>query len=116
LQSVDHNEVTFDVTAAASVGSGLALSTFSTTSLEEVSRACRETGAARFFQLYVGRDHAAAARLVQRAERAGYAAVFITVDAPVFGKRRAQYYEPTTLGTHLQSVYTHAHTPRQSRI
>jgi len=87
--------------AAASVNTALALSTLATSSLEDVSEAC--DGTVRFFQLYVGRDHDATRRLIERAERAGYSAVFLTVDAPVFGKRRAQFYNAADI-SHLQSV------------
>ena len=91
------------VTAAASVQTVLALSTMSTMSLEAVSAAC-SAGSVQFFQLYVGRDHDAVRRLVARAEHARYSAIMLTVDVPVFGKRRAQLYNPTTLAAHLQSV------------
>jgi len=96
-------EVCVIVTAAASVQTVLALSTMSTTSLEAVSAAC-SNGSVQFFQLYVGRDHDAVRRLVARAEHARYSAIMLTVDVPVFGKRRAQLYNPTTLAAHLQSV------------
>ena len=86
------------------MNTALTLSTLSTSTLEEVSEACGET--VRFLQLYVGRDHEATRRLVLRAERAGYSAIFFTVDVPVFGKRRAQYYNPSILPPHLQSVFT----------
>jgi len=88
--------------AASTLNAALVLSTLSTSTVEEVSEACGS--AVRFFQLYMGRDNDAARRLVQRAERAGYSAVFLTVDVPVFGKRRAQYYNPSVLPPHLQSV------------
>jgi len=88
--------------AAAAVNTAMTLSTLATSSVEEVSEA---SGAnTRFLQLYVGRDHDAVRRLVQRAERAGYSAIFLTVDVPVFGKRRAQYYHPCTIPPHIQSV------------
>ena len=86
------------------MSTAVALSTLSTSSLEEVSEACAET-AGRFFQLYVCRDHEVSRRLVARAERAGYSALFLTVDAPIFGKRRSRFYNPATLPTHLESVF-----------
>jgi len=72
--------------------------------LEEVSEACAET-AGRFFQLYVCRDHEVSRRVVARAERAGYSALFFTVDLPKLGKRRAQFYTPTSMPPELQSVF-----------
>ena len=87
-----------DVEAAASVNTALALSTMSTATLEEVSDAC--SGSACFLQLYVCRDRDVSARLVRRAERAGYSAVVLTVDAPTLGKRRAQFM--SYLPPHIQ--------------
>jgi len=84
------------------VNSALTLSTLSTSPLEEVSEACGKT--ARFMQLYVCPDHEASRRLVVRAERAGYSAIFLTVDVAAYGKRRAQYYNPSSLPPHLQLV------------
>jgi len=95
-----HYHTAITVTAAASMQTALALSTLSTSSLEDVSQA--SDGAVRFFQLYIGRDHDAARRLIARVERAGYSAIFFTVDAPVFGKRRAHHYNPAILSSHLQ--------------
>lgn len=40
-----------------------------------------------FFQLYLNRDHARAEALVRRAEALGAAAIFLTVDSPVIGRR-----------------------------
>lgn len=44
--------------------------------------------AVRFFQLYVTRQQDINRQLVQRAEKAGYAAIIITADTPYLGKRR----------------------------
>lgn len=41
----------------------------------------------QWFQLYVHRDRALTCDLVQRAEAAGYAALCLTVDAAVLGRR-----------------------------
>jgi len=84
------------------VNTALVLSTMSTSSLELVSEAC--AAGVRFLQLYVGRDREATRRLVARAERAGYSAIFLTVDLPFVGKRRVQYYNPVRLLPHLQSA------------
>lgn len=42
-----------------------------------------------FFQLYVNRNRAASEQLLKEAEKNGIKAVFVTVDAPVAGKREA---------------------------
>ncbi|CAK4033524.1 FMN-dependent dehydrogenase [Lecanosticta acicola] len=46
-------------------------------------------GSTFFFQLYVNKNRAASEALLKEAERAGVKAVFVTVDAPVAGKREA---------------------------
>ncbi|KAB8261097.1 FMN-dependent dehydrogenase [Aspergillus pseudonomiae] len=42
-----------------------------------------------FFQLYINRDRAASEQLLRQVEKSGIKAVFLTVDAPVAGKREA---------------------------
>ena len=74
--------------AAAAAGTVMTLSTSSTLTLEDVASAAPAT-APRFFQLYVYRDRALSASLVQRAERAGYTAIVVTVDHPVLGNRES---------------------------
>ncbi|KAB8233780.1 cytochrome b2 [Aspergillus alliaceus] len=46
-------------------------------------------GHAFFFQLYVNRDRGESERLLRQAEESGIRGVFLTVDAPVAGKREA---------------------------
>jgi 4-hydroxymandelate oxidase len=72
--------------AAAQRGILHVVSTLSTTALEEI----REAGgpAARlWFQLYVHRDRELTRHLVERAKAAGYEALVLTVDAPVWAIR-----------------------------
>ncbi|KAH0455670.1 hypothetical protein IEQ34_015702 [Dendrobium chrysotoxum] len=72
--------------AASAAGTIMTLSTFSTSSFEEVS----STGSGiRFFQLYVLKDRNVVAQLVRRAERANFKALVLTVDTPVPGHREA---------------------------
>jgi 4-hydroxymandelate oxidase len=71
--------------AAASLGALMVLSTIASSSMEEVAAASGE--GPRWFQLYVHRDRGLTADLVERARIAGYAAVVLTVDAPVLGRR-----------------------------
>lgn len=69
---------------AARADTAMVASTLSTTSLEAIA----EAGASPlFFQLYVYRDRELTERLVRRAEDAGYQALLVTVDSPVWGKR-----------------------------
>jgi 4-hydroxymandelate oxidase len=71
--------------AAADEGVLAVFSTMSSASLETIAEA--RPGAPRWFQLYLQPDWAASRRLVERAERAGYGAVVLTVDAPILGNR-----------------------------
>jgi isopentenyl diphosphate isomerase/L-lactate dehydrogenase-like FMN-dependent dehydrogenase len=64
---------------AAVTGTCMVASTLSTCTMEQIAAAGDAT--ARWFQLYLQPDEAATAELVQRAERAGYSAIVITVDA-----------------------------------
>lgn len=69
---------------AQRAGVPMVASTLSTTALEDIAQAA---GDPRFFQLYVYKDRKLTKRLVDRAEAAGYEALFVTVDSPVWGKR-----------------------------
>jgi len=71
---------------AASAADLLAVfSTLSTRSIEEIAQAAPK--GPRWFQLYLQPEFAASRRLVERAERAGYTAIMLTVDMPVLGPR-----------------------------
>jgi len=70
--------------AAAARGLPYCLSTVGTTTVEDVA----ETGLRdRWFQLYVLRDRDIVRELIERAAKAGYRALEVTVDAPVSGRR-----------------------------
>lgn len=73
--------------AAAASGVGMVLSTLSTKSIEEVASSGRSFNALQWFQLYIHKDRALTRRLVERAYKAGYKALCLTVDAPVLGRR-----------------------------
>ena len=61
------------------------LSSWATSSIEEVAEAGRE--ALRWLQLYIYKDRDVTKQLVRRAERMGYKAIFVTVDTPYLGSR-----------------------------
>ncbi|MSQ29456.1 MAG: alpha-hydroxy-acid oxidizing protein [Dehalococcoidia bacterium] len=71
--------------AAAAEDVTMTLSTFSTTTVEDVAAAA--PGATRWFQLYAFRDRRLTQELVARAEAAGCEALVLTVDAPLLGRR-----------------------------
>ena len=49
--------------------------------------AVREKGQPLIYQLYVNKDRSASERILKKVEKDGFNAVFLTVDAPVMGKR-----------------------------
>jgi (S)-2-hydroxy-acid oxidase len=77
----------------------MTLSSWSTTSLEDVASAAPE--GLRWFQLYVYRDRDITLSLIRRAEKAGYKALAITVDTPVLGRREADVKNKFSLPEHL---------------
>ncbi|MBM3544598.1 MAG: alpha-hydroxy-acid oxidizing protein [Alphaproteobacteria bacterium] len=70
--------------AAQEIGVPFSLSTLSTCTIEEVSAAVREPF---FFQLYMFKDRAVNAALLQRAEQARCSALIVTVDTAVHPRR-----------------------------
>ena len=75
--------------AAAALGAGMVLSTQASTRLEAVANAVRDDAGRGplWFQLYLQHDRDFTRELVERAERAGYEALVLTVDAPCHGAR-----------------------------
>lgn len=82
------------VRGANATGATMVLSTYSTTSLEEVAAAAQVP---LWFQLYVQPDRDFTRALVHRAEAAGYRALAVTVDAPVLGLRYREQRTKFTL-------------------
>ncbi|EFQ87638.1 hypothetical protein PTT_16815 [Pyrenophora teres f. teres 0-1] len=78
----------------------MGLSSFSTTSLEDVkSELASHPGA---LQLYLFEDRPKSQKLIQRAKKAGYKAVMLTVDTPVLGRRNLEIRNQFTLPKHLK--------------
>ncbi|XP_021293861.1 peroxisomal (S)-2-hydroxy-acid oxidase isoform X1 [Herrania umbratica] len=95
MQKMAHPEGEYATARAASAaGTIMTLSSWATSSVEEVA----STGPGiRFFQLYVCKDRNVVAQLVRRAERAGFKAIALTVDAPRLGRREADIKNRFTL-------------------
>jgi 4-hydroxymandelate oxidase len=99
LQCLAHPDGEIATTKAAGAAKTVTtLATLATTSIEEVMAIA--TGPV-WFQLYVFRDRALTASLVQRAEAAGCKAVVLTIDVPVPGKRERDVRNRFTLPEHL---------------
>lgn len=71
--------------ACQSLGTGMMLSSWATSSIEEVAEAGPE--ALRWLQLYIYKDREVTKKLVRQAEKTGYKAIFVTVDTPYLGNR-----------------------------
>ena len=80
--------------AATSAGTFMALSMGSNRTIEDVAAAAR---CPLWFQPYVTDDHALMRELAERAAAAGYAALCVTVDSPVSGRRESAMREPAEL-------------------
>ncbi|KAK1133053.1 hypothetical protein K0M31_014416 [Melipona bicolor] len=86
--------------SAQGAGTIYVLSTISTSSIEEVAEAA--PNAIKWFQLYIYKDRNVTLNLVSRAERAGFKALVLTVDAPLFGDRRLDIKNKFSLPSHLR--------------
>ncbi|XP_058731863.1 glycolate oxidase 1-like isoform X2 [Vicia villosa] len=85
--------------AALAAGTIMTLSSWATTSIEEVA----STGPGiRFFQLYVIKDRNVVTQQVRRAESAGFKAIALTVDTAMLGRREADIKNRFTLPPHLE--------------
>ncbi|CAH0557317.1 unnamed protein product [Brassicogethes aeneus] len=89
-----------NVRAAQGLETVFTLSTISTSSIEEVAQAAPR--ALKWFQLYIYKDRQLTKNLVERAEKAGFKALVLTVDAPLFGLRLADMRNKFSLPSHLR--------------
>jgi lactate 2-monooxygenase len=96
--------------AAASLGLPFVLSTMSSRTIEEVAQsAAKVAEAPRWFQLYRGKNPELTASMVQRAERAGYSALVVTLDTHSLGWRERDLnhgYLPFMLGQGLANYFS----------
>lgn len=86
--------------ACRSCDTGMMLSSWATSTIEEVAEAA--PGAVRWMQLYIYKDRALTQSLVRRAEEAGYKGIFVTVDTPYLGRRRDDVRNRFKLPSHLR--------------
>lgn len=75
--------------AAADAGIMYGLSTFSTTSIEDVAAAA---AGPKMFQFYILKDRGLMQEFVDRVKAAGYTSICLTVDATIPGKRERDLY------------------------
>ncbi|HRN87108.1 alpha-hydroxy acid oxidase [Hyphomicrobium sp.] len=89
------------VLGASAVSAWMTVSTLSSVRLEEIAQASQTT---LWFQLYMQTTREATLSLVRRAEAAGYAAIVVTVDAPVNGVRNTEQRAGFRLPAHVRPV------------
>jgi lactate 2-monooxygenase len=96
--------------AAAALGLPFTLSTAASRSIEEVARAVGSAGkGAHWFQLYWGENPDLTASMLQRAERAGYKALVVTLDTGMLAWRERDLqhaYLPFILGQGLGNYFS----------
>src|SRR5580693_1105010 len=111
VQEIAHKDAdAASARAAASVGLPFVLSTMSSRTIEEVAQAADKVAAApRWFQLYWGKNPELTASMLQRAERAGYSALVVTLDTHSLGWRERDLhhgYLPFLLGQGLANYFS----------
>jgi len=89
--------------AAQAAGTIFILSTLSTSSIEEVAKAAPDC--IKWFQLYTYNDRNVTIDLIRRAERAGFKALVLTIDTPLFGDRRNDMRNKFALPSHLRYLF-----------
>ena len=78
----------------------MGLSSFATKTLEEVATASGENP--NVLQLYLFEEREHSRKLIQRAKKAGFKAVFLTVDTPFLGRRNLEIRNQFKLPPHLK--------------
>ncbi|EPE06539.1 fmn-dependent dehydrogenase family protein [Ophiostoma piceae UAMH 11346] len=93
--------------AAAAAGIGMALSTYSTVVLEDVI--AQSKGNPYFFQISMMKNRDINRNMLQRAEKAGFKACLLTVDAPSLGRRLNEFRNNFDLpkGVEYQNILTY---------
>ncbi|KFU84799.1 Hydroxyacid oxidase 1, partial [Chaetura pelagica] len=88
--------------ACQAMGTGMMLSSWATSTIEEVAEAA--PAGLHWLQLYVYKDREVTKSLVKRAERAGYKGIFVTVDTPFLGRRIDDVRNKFQLPPHLSGL------------
>jgi isopentenyl diphosphate isomerase/L-lactate dehydrogenase-like FMN-dependent dehydrogenase len=111
VQQIVHDDADVaSARAAASLGLPFVLSTMSSRTIEEVAQsAAKVAESPRWFQLYWGKNPELTASMLQRAERAGYSALVVTLDTHSLGWRERDLhhgYLPFMLGQGLANYFS----------
>jgi len=126
VQEIIHSDADMaSARASSSLGLPFVLSTMSSRTIEEVAQsAAKVAESPRWFQLYWGKNPELTASMVERAERAGYSALVVTLDTHSLGWRERDLhhgYLPFMLGQGLANYFSDpafrgllAQTPEQN--
>ena len=111
VQQIVHDDADVaSARAAASLGLPFVLSTMSSRPIELVAQAADKVAESpRWFQLYWGKNPELTASMLQRAERAGYSALVVTLDTHALGWRERDLhhgYLPFMLGQGLANYFS----------
>ena len=111
VQEIVHGEADMaSARAASSLGLPFVLSTMSSRSIEEVAQSAEKVAdSPRWFQLYWGKNPELTASMLQRAERAGFTALVVTLDTHSLGWRERDLhhgYLPFMLGQGLANYFS----------
>ncbi|VUC26258.1 unnamed protein product [Clonostachys rosea] len=88
--------------ACRTKGVALGLSSFSTTTLEDVGSASGNVP--NVLQLYLFEERSHSIKMIQRAKAAGYKAIVLTVDTPLLGRRNLEIRNQFRLPRHLKAA------------
>src|SRR5258707_2598718 len=111
VQEIVHNDADVaSARASSSLGLPFVLSTMASRSIEEVAQSAEKVAESpRWFQLYWGKNPELTASMVQRAERAGFTALVVTLDTHSLGWRERDLhhgYLPFMLGQGLANYFS----------
>lgn len=110
VQELFHREAEVAVArAAASLGLPFTLSTVSSKTIEDVAKALN--GGTGWFQLYWGKDSEITASFLERAEKAGYKAVVVTLDTPLLAWRERDLHHAFLPFLHGQGIANYVSDP-----
>jgi (S)-2-hydroxy-acid oxidase len=98
LAHTDGEKATARACAKRKIAMGL--SSFSTTTLEDVAQAAEER-VPLVLQLYLFEEREHSKKLIARAKKAGFKAVFLTVDTPYLGRRNLEIRNQFKLPAHF---------------
>ena len=102
-------EIAGATAAAGAAGIPFSLSTMGTTSIEDVAAAT--PGGRNWFQLYMWKDRDRSMALVDRAAKAGYDTLLVTVDVPVAGARLRDVRNGMTIPPSLTAAHRRQRDP-----